>query len=384
MPGRSNRTIREVPTSYRPRSNRFPSKSEKTLWKKGSRLGNSTTDPAGTTRMCGSKLLFFCTSRGFCAGLAGAPAEDSAATTVASPLAPITGSGVSHTTVPGIVPCRLLPLPVASMTSTRPRTVVVAARVVSCARNPAAPAHNIATQIKILLWLIVAGPSWFVVPCSLLRLLTLPFPSSCSKKNSHHQIQMPCAVPAVGKRNRRQVPILSGKQQIRSGTVNHVHKAPLISCQRRIPVGPRIREIFQIAGIRIIHPKRRIELPFIRGPVFQLHPAPERVQRLHFRAGQCRIAAEQHALSECTVQSTNRPSPIKLSAQRKLAAERQFNVRHSGPAIDVPIEAIILPRVVPSNSHPQRLSENIPRPCDSRAVRRLTRCFPRARLPVIT
>ena len=28
-------------------------------------MGNSTSDPAGTTRMCGSKLLFFCTSRRF-------------------------------------------------------------------------------------------------------------------------------------------------------------------------------------------------------------------------------------------------------------------------------------------------------------------------------
>src|ERR1035437_6974694 len=124
IPGRSNRTIREVPASYRPRSNRFPSKSEKTLWKNGSRLGNSTIDPAGTTRMCGSKLLFFCTSRGFCAGLAGGLAEGFGGAAV-SPPTPVAVIGVSQTTVPGIVPC-LLPAPPAPMTSTRPRTVVVA------------------------------------------------------------------------------------------------------------------------------------------------------------------------------------------------------------------------------------------------------------------
>jgi hypothetical protein len=48
------------------------------------------------------------------------------------------------------------------MTSTRPRTVAVAIGVVicvgDCACNPAALAHNIATQM-IVLWLIVDGLS---------------------------------------------------------------------------------------------------------------------------------------------------------------------------------------------------------------------------------
>src|SRR5258708_3439172 len=105
--------------------------------------------------MCGWKLLFFCTSRrnvaGLAVGLAGAA--------VASPPAPAIVIGVSHTTVPGIAPCRVLPLASpAPMTSTRPRTVVVT-RVVACACNPVALAHNIATQIHLLLWLIVAGSS---------------------------------------------------------------------------------------------------------------------------------------------------------------------------------------------------------------------------------
>src|SRR5229473_8471061 len=153
--------MREVPASYRPRSKRFPSKSEKTLWKKGSRLGNSTIDPAGTTRMCGSKLLFFCASRRF--------ADETGVAVVASPPAP--AIGVSHTTVPGIAPCRVLPLPSAPMTSTRPRTVVVATCDVACTRNPVAPAHNIATQINILLWLIVDGSSLTIHLGVLQRLL---------------------------------------------------------------------------------------------------------------------------------------------------------------------------------------------------------------------
>src|SRR5260370_25964478 len=149
--------IRVVPASYRPRSNRFPSKSEKALWKKVSRLGNSTIDPSGPTRMWGSKLLFFCSSRGFADGLGGAAV-------VASPPAPVIG--VSHTTVPGIAPCRVLPLPSAPMTSTRPRTVVVATCDVTCdvacTRNPVAPAHNIATPINTLLWLIVDAHLSFI------------------------------------------------------------------------------------------------------------------------------------------------------------------------------------------------------------------------------
>src|ERR1700733_2877267 len=97
--------MRDVPASYRPRSKRLPSKSEKTLWKKGSRLGNSTCEPASTTRICGSKLLFFCTRRGTCVGLAGfSSAADHDG--VGSP--PV-GSGVSHTTVRGSVPCLGLP-----------------------------------------------------------------------------------------------------------------------------------------------------------------------------------------------------------------------------------------------------------------------------------
>src|ERR1700674_952210 len=98
--------------------------------------------------MGGSKLLFFSTSRGLPDGLGGAAV-------VASPPAPVIG--VSHTTVPGIAPCRVLPLPSAPMTSTRPRTVVVATCDatcdVACTRNPVAPAHNIATQINIILCL---------------------------------------------------------------------------------------------------------------------------------------------------------------------------------------------------------------------------------------
>src|ERR1035437_1428538 len=142
--------------------------------------------------MCGSKLLFFCPSRGFAGGFAG----ELGVAVVASPDAPVIG--VIHTTVPGIAPCRVLPAPPAPMTSTRPRTVVV----VACACNPAAPAHNIATQIKILLWFIVDSSS---------ELLTMPLPSISSKKNSHHQIEVPRAVSAVGDRIRRQVSILSGK-----------------------------------------------------------------------------------------------------------------------------------------------------------------------------
>src|SRR5258706_2290749 len=107
--------------------------------------------------MCGSKLLFFCTSRGFAAELG-------CGTVVASPPAPVIG--VSHTTVPGIAPCRVLPLPSAPMTSTRPRTVVVVTCDVACACNPVTPAHNIATQIKILLWLIVDGSSQFLIVSS--------------------------------------------------------------------------------------------------------------------------------------------------------------------------------------------------------------------------
>ncbi len=146
--------------------------------------------------MCGSKLLFFCTIRGFSGGFAG----ELGVAVVASPDAPVIG--VIHTTVPGIAPCRVLPAPPAPMTSTRPRTVVV----VACACNPAAPAHNIATQIKILLWFIVDSSS-----DGSSQLLTMPLPSISSKKNSHHQIEVPRAVSAVGNRIRRQVSILSGK-----------------------------------------------------------------------------------------------------------------------------------------------------------------------------
>src|ERR1700674_4861827 len=108
--------------------------------------------------MCGSKLLFFCPSRGFASELGVAE--------VASPPAPI---GVSHTTVPGSAPCRVLPLPSAPTTSTRPRTVVVTCDV-PCACNPVAPAHNIAPQTNILRSLIVHGSSLTAHPGTLQRL----------------------------------------------------------------------------------------------------------------------------------------------------------------------------------------------------------------------
>src|SRR4030081_2784147 len=77
MPGLSNWTKRVVPLSYSPRSKRLPSNREKTLWKIGSWLGNSTLPPTGTTRSEGWKLLFLCTSCGIfeasCRGLSEDP-----------------------------------------------------------------------------------------------------------------------------------------------------------------------------------------------------------------------------------------------------------------------------------------------------------------------
>jgi hypothetical protein len=263
------------------------------------------------------------------------------------------------------------------MTSTRPRTVVVTCAMV-CARNPAAPPPHRRSRSRsglfdgssLLAHFFAFSRSLLILSLRLSRLTLLaaascaPIPESIpSKKNSHHQIEVPCVVPAVGKRIRRQVPILGGKQKVRPRTVNHVHKACQISRQRRIPVRHWIWEISQVAGKRIIHPKRGVELPFVRRPVFQLRPAANRVQRSHLRARRRRIAAEQHTLSECAIQSANRSSAIKLSAQRKLLVERQFDIRHCGPAIHVASEAIILPAVVAAHSDPKRLSENIPRPC---------------------
>src|ERR1039458_4102367 len=75
MPGLSNLTNWVEPLSYSPRSKRLPSNNEKTLWKKGSRLGNSTFPPAGITSSEGWKLLFFCTNWGIgevCGGGEGA------------------------------------------------------------------------------------------------------------------------------------------------------------------------------------------------------------------------------------------------------------------------------------------------------------------------
>src|ERR1700694_992033 len=68
MPGLSKRNDRDPPASYNPRSNRLPSNNENTLWKNGSLLGKSTSKPAGSTRRCGSKVLFFWTSVNFLLG----------------------------------------------------------------------------------------------------------------------------------------------------------------------------------------------------------------------------------------------------------------------------------------------------------------------------
>src|SRR5271156_2246488 len=46
-------------------------------------------------------------------------------------------------------------------------------------------------------------------------------------------------------------------------------------------------------------------------------------------------------------------------------SEGQFDIRHSGPAIDILAVTVILPTVVSGCSHPQWLSINIMGPCDS-------------------
>lgn len=62
-PSRSNLTDLVLPDSYKPRSKRFPLNNEKTLWKKGSALGNSTFVPTGTISRCGMNCLSFCIRR---------------------------------------------------------------------------------------------------------------------------------------------------------------------------------------------------------------------------------------------------------------------------------------------------------------------------------
>src|ERR1700674_73932 len=146
----------------------------------------------------------------------------------------------------------------------------------------------------------------------------------------------------------------------------------------------RVLEIFQVGSVWIIHPKRCVELQFIRGPVFQLRPAADRVQASPLSAGQCGIAAKQCATSNSAAQSPKALSAIQLPTQRKLAAERQFDICHPGSAIHGSAETVILPAIEPSHAHPQGLSENIVRPCYPCAIRRLTRQLPRPRLPVET
>src|SRR5262245_4687398 len=58
MPVWAKRAELLEPASYKPRSNRLPLNNEKTLWKNGSLLGNSTVEPTGTARTWGSNVLF--------------------------------------------------------------------------------------------------------------------------------------------------------------------------------------------------------------------------------------------------------------------------------------------------------------------------------------
>jgi hypothetical protein len=97
------------------------------------------------------------------------------------------------------------------MTSTRPRTVAVVTVVGACACNPVAPEHNIAAQIRIPLWLIVDNSPLMAHVSFLPCILTMPFPSIGSKKNTHHQIEVTGTVSAVGNGIRGQMPKLSGK-----------------------------------------------------------------------------------------------------------------------------------------------------------------------------
>src|SRR5262250_532178 len=88
IPTRLKMTGRVSPLAYKPRSNRFPSYREKTLWKKGSRFGKYTSVPRSTAITCGLKRLpnwrIFCGVRGP-RGLS--PSIDSSQTT--TPLASI-------------------------------------------------------------------------------------------------------------------------------------------------------------------------------------------------------------------------------------------------------------------------------------------------------
>src|SRR5215468_8083433 len=88
IPSRLKMTGRVSPLAYKPRSNRFPSYREKTLWKKGSRFGKYTSVPRSTAITCGLKRLpvwrIFCGVRGP-RGLS--PSIDSSQTT--TPLASI-------------------------------------------------------------------------------------------------------------------------------------------------------------------------------------------------------------------------------------------------------------------------------------------------------
>jgi len=163
--------------------------------------------------MCGSKLLFFCTSRRFGSGIA-AGLMDELGVPAASPADPVIGAaiGVSHTTVPGMAACRVLPA-----TSTRPCTDAVDAGSVAdacvaavCACSPSAPAYTIANASTNFLWLIIE-----TIVASPVPIAQKSTPSSDS--DDQHCSLGQSANPLSG------VDILR-KTEVRSRTIDHVHK----------------------------------------------------------------------------------------------------------------------------------------------------------------
>src|SRR5882757_9774343 len=113
MPALSKWAKRVPPASYKPRSKRLPSKREKTLWKNGSRLGNSTAVPARRMTTRGWKLLFFCTRRGRGFGSPGTEGWEGL-------------NGISHTALSACPPRQAFPS--RTVRSTRPVSTDSSAR----------------------------------------------------------------------------------------------------------------------------------------------------------------------------------------------------------------------------------------------------------------
>src|SRR6266404_1067260 len=125
-----------------------------------------------------------------------------------------------------------------------------------------------------------------------------------------------------------------------------------------------------------IDPDRAIELEPRCGGKLNLRPSSRRVDPTKLRCWIERIPAKEYRLPNSSAKPADCPAPVKFAGQLPFGSNRHPQIGCRCPAIDVPIKAPILSRIVAAHAKSQRPPVQVLAPSCPDCIRGLPGALP--------